>query len=73
MAVQYSPEGGLVAMIPNTRLLNQPSFSPDSSMLAGMGFPNGQRDIMIIGVSGIGLVNVTNDIFYDFNPAWRPK
>lgn len=72
MAVQFSPEGGLVALIPNSRLLNQPSFSPDSSMLAVMGFPNGQRDIMIIGVSGIGLINVTNDTYYDFNPAWRP-
>ncbi len=72
MAVQYSSDGGLAAPIPNSAYLNQPSFSPDSLLVAATGFPNGQRDIYILGVSGIGLRNITNDVFYDFNPAWRP-
>ncbi len=72
MAVQYSPNGGLAAPIPNSRFLNQPSFSPNGLEIAAMGFPNAQRDIFIIGISGLGLRNLTNDIAYDFDPAWRP-
>ena len=72
MAVQYTPGGSLASLIANSDYLDEPSFSPDGLWLAVSGFPRGQRDIYVIGFSGVGLKALLNDAAYDFDPAWRP-
>jgi Tol biopolymer transport system component len=72
MAVEYAPGGALAALIVNSENLDEPSFSPDGVWLVVSGFPRGQRDIYIIGVSGVGLRPLLEDAAYDFDPTWRP-
>ena len=72
MAVPYSPEGGLPVKILNSDYLSEAAYSPDGFWIATTGYPVGQRDLYIMTPSGVNRTQITNDIFYDFDPAWRP-
>jgi Tol biopolymer transport system component len=71
-AVPYSPEGGLPTKIQNSNYFSEVAYSPDGFWIAATGFPNGQRDIYIMTPNGVSLTQMTNDLFSDFDPAWRP-
>jgi eukaryotic-like serine/threonine-protein kinase len=72
MLVPYSTDGGLPIKIPNSDYLSEVSFSPDGFWIAATGYPEGQRDLYILTSSGVNRTKITNDIFNDFDPAWRP-
>lgn len=71
-AVPFSPEGGLPIKIPNSDYFLEASFSPDGFWLAATGYPDGRRDLYIMTVSGVNRKALTQDEFYEFDPAWRP-
>jgi eukaryotic-like serine/threonine-protein kinase len=72
MLVPFSLEGGLPTKIPNSDYLTEVSYSPDGFWIAATGYPQGQRDLYIMTTSGVNRQQVTNDLFNDFDPAWRP-
>ena len=72
MLVPFSREGGLPIKIPNSDYLSEVSFSPDGFWIASTGYPQGQRDLYIMTSSGVNRTQITDDLFNDFDPAWRP-
>ncbi|HKY31153.1 MAG TPA: hypothetical protein VJV23_01365 [Candidatus Polarisedimenticolia bacterium] len=47
-----------------------PAFSPDGKRIAFAGNKNGQVDIFEYHLENKTLANITNDAFFDSNPAW---
>jgi serine/threonine protein kinase len=54
--------------------VKEPRYSPDGLWLVFESWPRGSNhDIFIMTASGAGRVQLTDDPFLDFDPAWRPK
>ena len=54
--------------------VKEPRYSPDGLWLVFESWPKGSNhDIFIMTASGAGRVQLTDDPYLDFDPAWRPK
>ena len=53
--------------------VKEPRYSPDGLWLVFESWPKGRaHDIFIMTASGAGRAQLTDDIFNDFDAAWRP-
>jgi serine/threonine protein kinase/Tol biopolymer transport system component len=73
VAVPYSPEGGVPVIIPGGEAAVDVDFSPDGYWLAISGFPEGNRDIYLMGANGMGKRVLFRDPANEFDPAWKPS
>jgi hypothetical protein len=54
-------------------IVEVPSWSPDSRMIAFSSDMEGSREIYIIGADGSGLNRLTDSPSFDFYPDWSPQ
>ena len=49
-----------------------PSFSPDGNWLLFEAWPDGNHDIYLLDMNTLTAIRLTEDVYYEFDPAWRP-
>jgi len=72
MAVPYTQDGAQPVEVANSSLVSDVSYSFDGYWLLFTSWFSGFHDITLMRVNGVDRHSVLEDIYYDFDPAWRP-
>ncbi len=70
-SVSELARGEPLAITHGSRQATRPSLSPDGKWLAFNTWAK-QEDLFVVGTDGIGLRELTNDVYQDRGPRWSP-
>ena len=72
MAVPYTETGAMPVEVPNSQLVADVNYSFDGFWLLFTSWFSGNHDIYVMRANGVDRHPILHDLFYDFDPVWRP-